>query len=160
MADLAEILKTQAEAARLAAQMAEEKDPQRLQEMAGQVQERCAELERMAKALEARFAPPPGAGGPQTRVQLTPEQRARIAEQTGVGIEAVTLRDTADRAWSRQMPRVSPREIEAIAAKEAAASRLKAEKRKQVERIVRELEKLEVPELAETIAGLRRDVLE
>src|SRR5512138_1802064 len=145
MADLAEILKRQAEAARLAVQMAEEKDPQRLQEMAGQVQELCAELERMAKALEARFAPPP-AGGPETRVQLTPEQRARIAEQTGVGIEAVTLRDTADRAWSRQMPRVSPREIEAIAAKEAAASRLKAEKRKQVERIVRELEKLEVPE--------------
>jgi hypothetical protein len=158
MADLAELLKKQADAARFAARMAEEKDPQRLQEMAEQVQARCAELARTARALEAQFAP--AATGNETRVALTPEQRQRVAEQTGVGIEVVTLRDTADRPWSRQMAHVSPREIEAMAAKQAAASRLKAETRKQVEQIIRELEKLELPELAETIAGLRREMIE
>jgi HSP90 family molecular chaperone len=158
MADVAELLKKQADAARFATSMAEEKDPARLQEMAEQLQARCAELGRMAQALEAEFAP--AATGVETRVALTPEQRARVAEQTGVGIEVVTLRDTADRAWSRQMPRIEPREIEAMAAKQAAASRLKAETRKQVEQIITELEKLDVPELAPTIAELRREVVE
>jgi hypothetical protein len=158
MADVAEVLKKQADAARFATAMAEEKDPQRLQAMAEQLQERCAELGRMAHALEAEFAP--AATGPETRVTLTPDQRARVAEQTGVGVEVVTLRDTTDRAWSRQMPRIEPREIEAMAAKQAAASRLKSETRKQVELIIRELEKLDVPELAETIAELRRGMVE
>ena len=44
-----------------------------------------------------------------------------------------------------------------MAARQAAASRLKSETRERVEKIVRELEKLDVPELAETIAALRRD---
>src|SRR5689334_7673709 len=113
MADVAELLKKQADAARLAISMAEEKEPQRLQEMAEQLRDRCAGLARMAQALEEEFASP--ATGPETRVALTAEQRARVVEQTGVGIEVVTLRDTADRAWSRQMPRVEPREIEAMA---------------------------------------------
>src|SRR6267142_466876 len=82
---------------------------------------------------------------------------AGIAEETGVGIEAVTLRDTPERSWSSQMPAVEPRQVEAMAAREAAASRLRSETRAQVEKIVRELEKLDVPELAETIAQLRRD---
>jgi hypothetical protein len=124
--------------------------------MAEQMQARCAELGKMAKALEAAFAPQ-GAPGPQTRVLLTAEQRKRVAEQTGVGVEVVTLRDTAGRAWSRQMPAVEPRDVEAMAAKQAAQSRLKAETRERVEQIIRELEKLDVPELAETIAELRRD---
>ena len=158
MADLAELLEKQADAAGFATRMAEEKDPQRQKEMAEELQARCAELSQMVRALEERFAP--AATGTETRVALTPEQRARIAEQTGVGIEIVTLRDTADRPWSRRIARLEPREVEAMAANQAAASRLKMETRRQVEQIVGELEKLEVPELAETIAALRRDVLE
>ena len=157
MADLAELLQKQGDAARLAVEMAGEQDPQRRQEIAGQLEKRCAELERMAKALAAASAAE--AGGAETRVVLTPEQRQRVAEQTGVGVEVVTLRDTAERAWSRQMPQVEPREIEAMAARQAAATRLRTETRKQVEQIIRELEKLEVPELAETLAALRRDVV-
>jgi hypothetical protein len=156
MADLAELQRKHADAARFAAGMAEEKDPQRLQQMADQLQARCAELGRMARALEAAAMPERAAGG-EAHVLLTAEQRQRIAEQTGAGIEAVTLRDSPERAWSRQMPAVEPRQVEAMAAREAAASRLRAETRAQVEKIVRELEKLDVPELAETIARLRRD---
>ena len=158
MADLAELLRKQADAARFAAQMAEEKDPQRLQEMAEQLQVRCADLGRMAEGLARAVGAP--SGGPETRVMLTPEQRQRVAEQTGVGIEMVTLRDTQARQWSTQMPSVDPREVEAAAAAQAAEARLRAETRSQVERIVRELEKLDVPELAETIASLRREVVE
>jgi hypothetical protein len=156
MADLSELQRKQAEAASFAMEMAGEKDPQRLAEMAEQLRARCGELERMAKALEAAAAPARGAG-PETRVLLTPEQRQRVAEQTGAGVEAVTLRDSADRAWSKQMAGAEPREIEAMAAREAAKSRLRAETQAQVEKIVRELEKLGVPELADTLARLRRD---
>ena len=158
MGDLATLQEKQAEAARFATEMATEKDPQRLQQMAEQLQARCAELGRMAKALEAAVTPA-GASGTETRVALTAEQRERIAEQTGAAVETVTLQDTPDRAWSKQMPKVEPREVEAMAAKQAAASRLRAETRAQAENIIRELEKLDVPELADTIAGLRRDYL-
>ena len=156
MADLAELQKKHAEAASFAIRMAEEKDPERLKQMAEQLQAKCAELGRMAKALEAAVAPA-ASSGPETRVVLTPDQRQRIAEQTGVGVEVVTLRDVPGKTWSREMANARPRDIEAAAAKQAAESRLIAETRSRVEKIIRELEKLEVPELAETIAELRRD---
>ena len=156
MADLAELQKKHAEAASFAIGMAEEKDPERLKQMAEQLQAKCAELGRMAKALEANAAPA-AVSGPETRVALTPEQRKRIAETTGVGVEVVTLRDTPGKAWSRTIGSARPRDIENAAAQQAARSRLIAETRSQVEKIIRELEKLDVPELAETIAQLRRD---
>jgi hypothetical protein len=154
MADLAALLDAQAGAARIAAEMAAEKEPERLAALTARLQARCAEVSEMAKALEAELTPKEA--GPETRVVLTAAQRQRIADQTGVGIETVTLRDAPGRAWSRMMPRVEPREIEAAAARQAAQARLRAETRKQVEQIVRELEKIESPELAEAIANLRR----
>jgi hypothetical protein len=156
MADLTELQQKQAETARFAAGMAEEKDPERLKQMAEQLQAKCAELGRMALAIEAAMSPPAGTGV-ETRVALSPEQRKRIAEQTGAAVEVVTLRDTPQRPWSKLMPAIDPAEVEALAAREAAKSRLRAETRARVEAIIRELEKLESPELAETIAGLRRD---
>src|SRR5207237_10696039 len=100
----------------------------------------------------------PAGGGAETRGVLTGEQRKRIADQTGVGVEVVTLRDTSGRAWSKSMGSVEPREIEAMAARQAAVSRLKAETRTRVEKIIQELEKLAIPELADTIADLRRGI--
>ena len=157
MSNLGELQKKQAEAASFALRMAEEKDPDRLKAMAEQLQARCAELGRMAKGLEAALAPT--GGGAETRVLLTAEQQKRIADQTGVGVEVVTLRDTSGRAWSKSMGSVEPREIEAMAARQAAVSRLKAETRTRVEKIIQELEKLAIPELADTIADLRRGIL-
>src|SRR5437660_6002197 len=156
MADLEEIERKQAEAARLAAELAEETDPQRVLAMANRIQERAAQLDQMARGLMAALAPA-DAGGEEVRVLLTPEQRERIAEQTGVGVEMVTLRDSQSRMWSKEMPRVDPREIERLAAKQAADSKLAAETRKQVEATIQKLEALNVPELKETIENLRRD---
>jgi hypothetical protein len=72
MADLAELQKKQADAASFAVRMAEEKDPELLRQMAEQLQARCADLARMAKALEAAMTPA-SAAGLATRVVLTPE---------------------------------------------------------------------------------------
>jgi hypothetical protein len=154
MAEVAELLRKQAEAVKFASGMAGEKDPGRLEEMTGQLQQKCEELARMARALEAELAQAPT--GVETRVALSPEQRKRIAEATGAAVEVVTLRDTPQRPYSKMMPAVDPREIEALAAREAAASRLRAETRARLEALIRELEKLDSPELAETIAELRR----
>ncbi len=155
MAELAELLERQAEMARAAERMAEEKDPQRLAGMAEDLQRRAHDLEKMARSIETTFAP--AARGEAVEVVLTPDQRARIAEQTGVGLETVTLHDTAQKRWSTRMPHATPREIEQEAAREAARLRLVSETRTQVEKIIRQLEALDVPELADTIGSLRRD---
>jgi hypothetical protein len=156
MSDLDELLRKQSEMAKYAQGMANEKDPERLAAMAASMQERAKGLERAARALEAVHAPNV-ADGPETRVLLTPDQRARVAAGTGVGLEAVSLRDEPGRPWSKSMSKVEPREIERIALQQAARSRLAAETRAQVEKIIRMLEKQDVPELAATIAELRRD---
>jgi hypothetical protein len=156
MADLEELQRKQAEAAKFAMKMVDEKDTDRLKEMAEQLQQLCKELEKAARGIEAAFAPPAG-GGEEVRVMLTPDQKARITEQTGVGVEMVMLRDSRQRMWSKEMARIEPREIEKMAAKQAAESRLRSETRAQVEKIIQQLEALDVPELAETIAGLKKD---
>jgi hypothetical protein len=156
MADLEELQRKQADAAKFAMKMVDEKDPERLKEMAEQLQARCKELAKMAHGIEAAFTPP-GGEGEEVRVMLTPAQKARIAEQTGVGVEVVTLRDSKQRMWSKDMPRIEPREIEKMAAKQAAASRLQSETRDQVEKIIKQLKALNVPELEDTIRDLEKD---
>ena len=156
MADLDDLQRKQADVAKFAMKMVDEKDPERLQEMAGQVQARCLDLEKMARSIEAAFTPPASEGA-EVRVLLTPAQKARITEQTGVGVEMVTLRDSKQRMWSKDMPRIEPREIEKMAALQAAQSKLISETRSQVEKIIKQLEALNVPEIAEAIAELKKD---
>jgi hypothetical protein len=156
MADLDELQRKQADAARFAMKMVDEKDPERLKEMTEQLQARCKELEKMALGIEAALTPA-AATGEEVRVVLTPAQKARVTEQTGVGVEVVVLRDSKQKMWSKEMPRIEPREVEKMAAKQAAASRLQSETRTQVEKIVKQLKALDVPELEEVIANLEKD---
>jgi hypothetical protein len=158
MADLNDLQRKQADTARLAMKMVDEKDPEKLKEMAEQVKARCDDLQKMAKAIEAAFAPPL-AEGPEIRVVLTPEQKARVTEQTGVGIEVVTLHDTKKRVWSHELSigKVEPREIEKEATREAARLRLISETRTHVEKIVKQLKSFNVPELEDTIRQLEKD---
>ena len=156
MADLDDLQRKQADAAKFAMKMVDEKDPERLKEMAAQLQARCKDLEKIAKGIEAAFAPP-ASEGDEVRVMLTPAQKARITEQTGVGVEMVTLRDSKQKMWSKQMPRIEPREIEKMAAKQAAESKLISETRSAVEKIIKQLEALNVPEIADKIAELKKD---
>ena len=57
MASLEELQKKQADAAKFAMKMVDEKDPKVLLEMAEQMQSRCKDLERMAKGIEAALWP-------------------------------------------------------------------------------------------------------
>jgi len=159
MSDIDELLKKQAEATAYALSMVEEKDPQKILEMAAEMQKKGAALEKMARSIEAANMMGDGgsATGGETTVALTPEQRARITEGTGVGMEVVTLRDSKDKAWSKEMPRVDPREIEKEAARQAIETMMIIETRKQVENIIKQLEAVNVPELKETIEELKRD---
>jgi len=158
MADLDELQRKQADTAKLAMKMVDEKDPERLKEMAEQIQARCRELEKMARGMEAAMTPQE-ATGQEVRVMLTADQKARITEQTGVGIESVTLHDTKKRMWSRDLPlgKIEPREIERLAAQQAAQSKLVSDTRTQVEKIIKQLKALNVPEIADNIAELERD---
>jgi hypothetical protein len=156
MSDMDDLERKQGDAAKLAMKMVDEKDPERLKEMAEQILEKTKELEKMARGMEA-FYTPKGPSGEETYVVLTPEQRERIVETTGVGIEVVTLRDTPDVQWKKEMPKIEPRVIEKMAAKQAAESKLVSETRKAVEDVIQQLEKLNVPELQETIENLKRD---
>ena len=153
---LEDLQKKQAEAAQFAMKMVNEKDPKRLQEMAEALQSKCAGMLSMAKSIAAAW-PQPAETGPETVVKLTPAQRERIVEQTKVGLESVTLRDTEKMQWSKRMGTLTPREVEAAAAKEAAQLRLISDTKTQVEKIIKELKKLNVPELAEAIAEMERD---
>ena len=116
-------------------------------------------IELIKKALAQENDPMLQGGLKETLAKLTPDQKQRVTESTGVGIEVVTLRDSKKRVWSRELPlgRVAPREIEKAATKEAARLKLISETRTQVEKIIKQLEALNVPELAEPIAELRKD---
>lgn len=157
MANLDELQRKQADTVKLALQMVDEKDPERLQALADQVLAKTQALEKAALGLAAAATVPDRGGGERVRVLLTTEQRERIAGQTGVGVEAVTLQDSGGRSWSAEMPTTEPRVIEKLAAAQAAASRLTAETRKHVEGIIKQLKALDVPELEETIRELERD---
>jgi hypothetical protein len=71
----------------------------------------------------------------------------------------VHLHDSRKRVWSSELPvgTVSPRDIEKEAAKEAAKLRRISETKSGVEKIVKQLKALNVPELADFIATLEKD---
>jgi len=156
MSSLEDLEKKQADTAKYAKKMLDEKDPQALLEMAAKMAEKSGELLKMAKSIEATLAPKENQG-PEVRVVLTPDQKARVAEATGVGVEVVVLHDTAKKPWSKEMPKIGPEVIERLAAQQAAESKLVSETRKEVEKVIKKLKSLNVPEIADAIAELERD---
>jgi len=155
---LEDIQKRQAKLAHKAASLADEKDPQKILDVAAELQAECADLEKAARNLEKALMPP-DFEGKGTVVKLTADQRRRITEQTGVGLEEVTVHDSRKKVWSQELPRgtVEPREIEAEAAREAARLRRISMTKESVEKIVKDLKALNVPELADYIAQLEKD---
>src|SRR5436309_7699536 len=107
---LEDIQKKQAAMARKAASLVDEKDPEKILEVAAKLQADALDLEKACRNLEAALLPP-DFEGKETVVKLTPDQKARITEQTGVGIEVVHLHDSKKRVWSHELTvgKVSPR---------------------------------------------------
>src|SRR5438105_12454198 len=100
MADMADIERKQADTAKTAQKLVQEKDPKRILELAEEVQKKTGELLKMALSFQAAMAPQETTG-PETQVKLTPEQKERVTQQTGVGIEVVTLHDSKKRSWTK-----------------------------------------------------------
>jgi hypothetical protein len=141
MAELEDIQQQRRELIETAQRIASEKDPETVLALAKRMQAGAEELARKGRALEAAFAS--GRGPGQTRVELTHEQRQRVAEATGVAVDVLTLDDA--QAWDPRMPRMSPAVIERLAMASVAAQKLDDAKRKQLAAIVEELNR--VPDL-------------
>jgi hypothetical protein len=159
MSDLDELQRKQGDLAKSAQKMVDEKDPKALLEMAEAIKERAAGLERMAKSIAAGATPDAGKLGPATTVVLTKDQRARIAESTGIGLETVEVHDTKELKFSRDMNNIKPAEIEKIATMQAGQMKLEVAVKAAVEKLLKQLRSYDRPELQETIDQLSKDPL-
>src|SRR5438552_11598174 len=111
------LLVKQKEMAELASSLSSETGADRIQELAAELQRRGEELSRMAEELVAQQGNPKAQRG-TTEVALTPAQKQRIREATGVELDTILLQDDAGIA-ARTMPITDPRIIEYRALQEA-----------------------------------------
>jgi hypothetical protein len=136
MASLEDVERKQKAMQPLLEQIAQETNPDRVQELGKRIAEMANELGQMATGLEKAYARAAGDG--ETRVVLTKEQRQRVAEATGVALDALVLE--GKETWDPQMPKMSPATIERLAMASVAARKLDEEKRNAARAIVKQLE--------------------
>ena len=141
----------------------DEADADRLSAIAAAVSGRAAELESLARRhVEGEQALTPRAGMiGRIEIVLTPEQRARILERTGVDLPSFIAPDELG-VMARTMPRMDPRLVEALATNEAERKKVAlaagAVLREETERTFRALEETGVPDLIDRVARMRRDL--
>jgi hypothetical protein len=144
---------------KLMAEAARETDPERLTAIAEKVSAEAKALEALGKQYQAEEQRRVGRRG-FVEVVLTPEQRRRIQDQTGVLLETVVLPDESG-AQSQAMPMSDPRIIEQLALHEAGRRKLAAEAdaitRREVARVIAELEAQNNAALNEELEKLKRD---
>ncbi len=143
MSSMDEVMSRHQKMVKAATAMKDLKDPQEILDAAAKLQEMGKELEKAAKKLEAQYA---GVSGPEERVILTPDQRERIATGTGVALEMVTVQDDKNATFRRAMPTTDRATIERLAARQAAEITIKKAKEEAVQKLIKALEKLAVPE--------------
>ena len=159
MADLAEIERKQKEIADMAKALTGEKDPDELARLGKEIGVKAKALEKAALALAAAGAPPTSGNiGGEVRVVLTKDQRQRIAEQTGVGLDTLVIAEDAA-GWARRMPGMEKRIIEQKALQMAAKALVAEAKDKRIAKMIKEYEAIEdkSPELLEVLQQLRDD---
>ena len=142
-----------------AKKMAKLTDPQEILDAAAKIVVKAKELERAALNLAAAATPPgPRNEGGEVRVVLTPDQRKRIVEQTGVGLEVLTV-DRGAAALHARMPTMQKQLIERLALQEAAVHVVIRERRKAIAKLIKQLEAIEdkTPDMEEIIEQLKRD---
>jgi len=159
MADLAEIERKQREIGELARRMVGIKDVDELQKMGKEIAAKAKDLEKSALALVAASTPNEGRHvGGEVRVVLTKDQRQRIVEQTGVGMDTLVIDEDAA-GWMRRMPGTEKRVIELKALQQAGKSIVAEAKDKRVKTLIKTLEDVpdKSPELIEVIEQLKTD---
>ena len=129
-------------------------DPDKIIAMAEKMQKMGKELEKACKALAASFGDLPE--GEEVRVELTSDQRQRIAEATGVPMELLTVRDR-DGTFKASMPKRQKGEIERIAALHVTSKAVKKARDSALNKLIKTLEDLNEPSLHETIELIKED---
>jgi hypothetical protein len=158
---LAMLQDKQAEITATAERLVSESDPQRIQDLSAEIEKQANELQAMALALEAqeKAKRPPSQRG-KAKVALTPDQKARILEKTGVEMEVLVL-DDDDGIWARILPTSLPHVIEERALdwarSEQARRILEAESRAYLARLIAAIEAAGSDQLIEQLNRLRAD---
>ena len=135
-----------------------ESDVERIQQIAAELQVMANELQAMGEQLAAKST---GSGAANwTEVVLTPAQRERVKEATGVALETIKISDPAGVA-TRTMPYTDPRIIEFYATQEARRRKIAEEADAQIQEQLREsLEAIEsqgTPAVLEQLEQLKAD---
>jgi hypothetical protein len=129
-------------------------DPEKLMARAAEVVAMVGDLEKHALHLAAQAGGP--TGGAEERVVLTADQRQRIAQETGVALELLVVRD-ADGSFAKAMPTTQKAIIERLAARQAAEIAVKKATRDAVEKLVKQLKALGVADLDPVIQAIEDD---
>jgi hypothetical protein len=96
--------------------------------------------------------------GGAVRVVLTKDQRQRIADQTGVGLDTLVIEEGAA-AWALRMPTMEKRIIENKALEMAGKSLVSEAKEKRIKKLINALEEIgdPTPEVRAMIEQLKDD---
>ena len=155
MASLEEIEAKQQKMANYALEMQNAADdPEKIMAMSAKMQEMGKELEKACKALAASFGD--FSGGEDVRVELTKDQRERIAESTGVPMELLTVKDR-DGSFAALMPKRTKDEIERIAAMHVTNKAVAKARDSAMKKLIQTLEDLNEPSLKEVIDEIKAD---
>ena len=130
-------------------------DPKALLERSAEIAEMAKEFQKAALRLSEELDPK-GSGGREEVVVLTPDQRERVAQSTGVAMETLVVRD-ADGSFARAMPSQQKMVIERMAYRQATQLAAKKAKREAVEKLVKQLKKLDDPGLEDLIRSIEDD---
>ena len=141
--------------AKMAVDLAKLKDdPKALLEKAAEIAGMAKELEKTALRMAADLDPK--AGGKEETVVLTQDQRERVAQTTGVAMETLVVRDV-DGSFAKAMPTTQKMIIERLANQQASAIAAKKAKRDAVDKLVKQLKKLDEPGLDDIIRAIEDD---
>ncbi len=141
--------------------MPEERDSERITEMARQLEREAKELEALAKEFEtqelAKAGPPPRGS---LEIVLTAAQRKRVLDETGVKMETLTVRDESG-VLSKSMPFTDPKRIELMALAEARRRKMTTEgdaaMRAEVQNLLAEIEGQGTGEVRQMLEELKQD---
>jgi hypothetical protein len=154
MANADEILAQQQRLAKSAAELANyTDDPKKLMEKAAELTKGAEALEKSALRFQQEMSK---SGGKEEVVVLTPDQRARLAESTGVAMETLVVRD-ADGSFARAMPATQKATIERMAALQAGQLATKKGRTKALEDLVKQLKALDADGLDPVIKAIEED---
>jgi hypothetical protein len=143
---------------KMAADSANEMDPDKALANAQKLMAMGKELEKMADDMRAQAGKLRGMA--RVEVVLTPDQRKRIFNKTGVSMETIIIDDQAG-AMNLGMPTTRPEEIELLALQEAERRKHAAEAdkvvRAELDRAIDDIEAQGNAELSEQLAKLKAD---